>query len=704
MVLTRTNKQLATVLPDGTELKYYEAGTTGWGVDHRMGEHKRIYLEYSSDVDLSFMNIYINPATFVPVGYINTITGKGSYFYGLSLPDLSDPSTAGVPLQCYLQTTTFTGSTTNADDYIVQVVPDGTTTFQIIIDFYMLADNKGYLAPRDNHAKLLKDAQDNPNLLMDNNTNVYSFAVPGNVYSEENRSPRVYFYIEQPGAPYPGVNFTVEETFFGFRGGWYQRDWGNNQPWFTNTHFEVIRSGNLVNNLMASPNDVYIFANTDNALYPVTHFVVGVIKSDIYTYDDTIPWDQNYQIEWQRIQASNVSTGKIAAPMTDPQLIGPQQYMANFVVQGLQNGAGYRLIGIAYSNTDPDDIKCNSFISPQYFADGAPDEDGSGFTATATLSDYNHEYEGNDLECCIEERMKSNIRMEFPFDQWKDHVFNRLGLVVPNDIRNNLDSIELLLFEEYHDPWTPAQIIRQYVDMKYAPKLQNNTFQIPGGMTLDFDNTWAEFSYEWRNRFETYTPNVQTTNAGNTQFPPTGNQYWGGKTIKIEWILYFIYPSLNLTDKFIFQQQIRVKDYGEMSVKFVDDDPDDPGFKELSNICKDEEICFAGILQNSSLPDRKLIVNIMPTGAGVNNVEEAEVWVGNELPQLTTNKIVNEEEDYHNLYSETAAKFCIDGSKLSVNSSYQISALAKKYIETGKRITESGDFRITESNSYRTIN
>lgn len=696
MTLTNTSKELQTILPDGTTFKVWNAGT-GWGIEHRIGEHKRIFLEYSSDTDLTGFNVFINPALFLPIGYVNTISGKGSIYYACPYTP-----TSGVEYVCTFQSALANPQLNSARNIEVKLIPDGTNLFLIQIDFYMTADTKNYLqAGFYNENRFLQDAFDNPQVLDIYNTNRPNFAVPGNVYNAENISPRVYVYLEKTN-PFPPVTYAVEEKFLGFRAGWFYRDDYNQAPFFTNTHFEIERQGLPVSNFMPNGNNVTVYAVSSNAAAPVTHFVVGI--AEYFVNDQVVDFVQSGGIEWQLIEASNPGAGKITGPMTDPTVAGLNYYKAEFKIGNLIINHGYRLIGIAYhKNPVTGAYYVNSFISPLILADGANPPTGDGFEARAVLGDYNREFTGNDLECVIEERMYSEIEMLFPFNKWKNYLFDRFGIVAQNDIREYLDSVELQIYEEYPDPFTPSQIIRQYVDMKSAAKTGVNslTFSTPAGMTFNFGNTWARFRYEWRNRFEIGTLNVETTNAGNVQYPPTSNQYWGGRTFKIDWILYFIYPQFVVTDKVIFQQQIRVKDYGEMAVKHVVNDPDDPGFDDVQNICNDGETCFAGILQNPSLEDMKLIVNILPNGGTLNSMEEAEVWAGNQLPQLTTSKIINEEEDFHPLYSETAATFCIDGSKLNVDLPYYISAMAKKYVDTGLRITEIGENRITESNNKR---
>ena len=703
--LTMNDKQLNTVLPDGTLIRTYsELGPDGWGADHRIGERKRISFEYGSDHDLNGCMIYINPALFLPTNYVNTITGKGSMYYVVQFPSVG---TVGIPYVASLQSTsTVSGPVDNANNFEVLIIPDGdgsgTFLFTLQIDFYMTADVKGYLTagvPYINEDRFLKDAFDNPTTLDIYNSNRNLFAVPNNVYYAENRSPRVYFYIEDPAVPFPGMNVAREEKFFGFRAGWFYRDALNAQPWFTNTHFRVIRNSNIVNNLSASGvNDMEIRANSDSALNPVTHFLVGIVQ--YYVNDQSVDFVQSGHIEWQWIKASNPGSGKIVGPMTDPADQSLNEWMSSFKVQGLDLNGGYRFIGIAYSSVFGQTFRCNSFISPLYFVDAAPEPTGDGFTAIASLDDYNNEYRGNNLECVIEERMRSKIKLQFPFDQWKNYLFDRFGLVATNDIREYLEAIELIMYEEYVDPLTGANVTNIF-DLQYAGKNGiTNTFGPVSGMTTTFDNVSAELIYEWRNRWEHNIQNPQSIINNLSQTPGITDQYWGGRTIKIQWNLYFIFNQFAVTDKVSFNQQIRVKDYGEMSVKHVGVDDFDPQLSICSGVA---DACFAGILQNPSLTDMKLIANIMPLGAGVNAIEESEVWAGNQLPQLTTNKIINEEEDYAFLFSETAAKFCLDTSKLVVNSQYQISAIAKKFVDTGYRIIETGERRITEDNGKRII-
>lgn len=697
MTLTQLSKAIQTILPDGTPLKtFIEMGGTWSDGEHRMGEKKRITLEYTTSTSMSGCNVYVNPALFMNEGAINTITGKGSYFYGCALPAVL---VDGVEYNFSPQTINNPADTPATQNYTVKLVVDGYYDFTLIIDFFMIEDVAGYMYPKTNNPKLLKYAASDPYPLAPDNSNIASMPSANNVYSTAGYSPRVYIYIENPSVPFPGDNATVEEKFIGFGAGWYRKNKYNAVPWFTNTYFDVKRDGVSVTNLADyRDSDVEIYANTDSSLNPVTHFMVLVIRTDKIV--DSVDFYTNYEADFQLIVPANLASGKIAAPMTGPTDMGSNQWKGTFVLKGLTYGAKYRLIGIAYSSLFGQPYRVNSFISGEYTVDAVPQYIGNGMVVRASLDDYNKQYEGHNLQCCIEERMRSKVKLDFPFNKWKNDIYTRFGLTSSNDIREFLTAVKVEIFEEYFDTKYGLGTIRNIYDTKTSNNGGVSGFSPQTNMTLSFANTWAEFTYQWRNRFEVGVPAMQTLVNGVNYTPIIGNQYWGGKTLTVRWTFSFYYKGYSRAfyEDIVVDQFIRVKDYGEMSVKTIQGED----YTTQEVFCNDQEMCFAGILQNPSLPDRKLIVNIMPVNGTVLNIEEAEEWKGIELPQLQSDKIINEEEDYDLLYSETAAKFCLDGTKLVVNSQYQISALAKKYKDTGFRITELLDQRITENINPRT--
>lgn len=711
MTLTVVEAKVMTLMPDDSVFKTYTISGGSWAhAENRIGEKKRLQIEYNSDVDITGHNFYINTALFMREDGNIYYTGKGTVHYFCNIAD----ATAGNVYNAVLSTTlTMAGFDIISNrNFTVRVLTNGTTNFKIQVDFFMIADTSdNYM--RFNHDKgintLTTDANA-PGIILDaTNSNigllpkysVYAQDSPPLPFSPIIRSPRVYIYAEKPGS-FPLISTSKEFKFMGFKAGFYNQNAWQTAPWFTQTGFVLKRGGNVVTDLSTNMDtDVEIYATSGDAANHVTKFVVWIMRMSQFSYYND--FYTNLDAEFQVIELANVSTTKIKAPMTDPTNTSGNIWKGTFKVGPLPLTDTYRFVGIAYS--DNVGYKVNSFISPQYsvvFGVKGPEFNGEGFSVRAALDDYNRQFEGNNLECAIEERMRSKIKFEFPFNQWKNDILARLGLVVGNDIRRYLTRIDVLIYEEYTDP--NFGNIKNFVDFKTSNKVGTSSYSPQSGLTMLFSNSWAEFIYEWRNRFESNIPCVATAVNGISVNPVLGNQYWGGKTLKIKWTWTFTYDNYTIpfSENIEATQQIRVKDYGEMAVKYVDEDESDYG--DVEYVCNDDqEVCFAGVLQNPSLPDRKLIANIYPTGSTVNNVEESENWVGNQLPQLGTNKIPITSEDYQELYSETAARFCIDVTKLVVNSQYTISAMAKKFVDTGFRITEVDGPRITENNDRRTI-
>lgn len=711
MTLSVVEAKIMTLLPDDSVFKTYTIGADWAGAENRIGEKKRLQIEYNSDTNITGHTFYINAALFMREDNLMYYSGKGTVYYVCNIPDATAGNIYYAPLQTSLSTYGYNIAVNQ--NFLVRVLTNGTTNFKIQVDFFMVQDcSDNYIRNiiEKGISVLTSDANAPGNSLDATNSNmaifpshsVYKPHNPGPPFSPQVRSPRVYIYTELPGS-FPLVSASLEYKFLGFKAGWYNQNAWATTPWFINTGFELKRSGNVVSDLSSTlETDVTIYAESSDATNHVTKFLVWIIRQS--QFNPNFDFYTNLDAEFQVIELANVSTGKLSAPMTDPANTSGNVWKGTFKVSALSLTDTYRLVGVAYS--DNVGYKVNSFISPLLpvvVGEVGPQYIGNGFEAKAYLDDYNKQFEGNDLQCVIEERMRSKIKMDFPFDQWKDDIFNRLGLVTSNDIRRYLTSVKVEIYDE--NTVIGLGVVKNIYDIKVSNKIGVNNYVTQSGMTMNFGNNFAEFSYEWRNRFEALTPNVQTLVNGSNVIPVMSNQYWGGKTLKIRWTLTFFYDNYSapFSEDIVWDQQIRVKDYGEMNVRNYDQEIND--YSDIEYTCNDAIICYAGILQNPSLLDRKLIVNIFPKDSSVNNVEEAEVWVGSQLPQLTTDKIVNEEEDFHVVASETAAIFCVDGSKLSVNSQYQISAISKKVIETERfgRITEIAEPRILEDNSKRII-
>ena len=63
-------------------------------------------------------------------------------------------------------------------------------------------------------------------------------------------------------------------------------------------------------------------------------------------------------------------------------------------------------------------------------------------------------------------------------------------------------------------------------------------------MNLDFTNVDEPiFSFDWRNRFENNIDCLLTTIDNVPVTPVQAKQYWGGKTLKVRWQLFFYYDD-----------------------------------------------------------------------------------------------------------------------------------------------------------------
>jgi len=679
-----------TLLPDGTV--YQTGGFSDY--PRSIGEKKRIVWEFS---------------TTYPAGLNNT---NWWFFIGLGKQGVVTPILSKVPIyhSCSIGAsftagtypmamTVPTGANPNLNNNCeVSLVVLTSTTFKIVAEFWLIYDETTMqnVAYQDNHSKLLKAMKTSPTEL--------TVGTIANFFNSVQSQWTLNLLIEKPNqihAPstYLYTDYAAPVAAIQLGGGFYNRNYLDAPPYFENPVWELKRSAVSVSNLSATTNTDVLF-KIDSATLP-TKVLAWIIRTD--KTDNNVTMFDNYEANFCDILTGDPSIGvdKIVGPVIDIALIAGTTYKIGFSLDGskLTNLGKYRLIAIVYDKTN---AKTNSFISDEYTVDESPCFNGEGFNAIASLDDYNRQFLGNNLECAIEERMRSKIKLYYPFNKWKNDIFNRLGLTVGNDIRRYLTQVIVTIFDTNVDP--TFGIIQNVYDYKSSTKYGTNSYTAQDGLTMNFGNTWAQFIYEWRNRFESNIDCIGTLVNGVPVLPVLGTQYWGGKTLTVRWSFYFTYDDYNspFTDEVVFNQQIRVKDYSGVTVSHLNSGRTE--YDSVVDFCQGEEPCFGSII-GGALTDRKLIVNVTPKDGNINTLNEAEVWAGNQLEQLTTDEVTSEDEDYITDGGNKVAEFCIDTSKLSVNS-YQVSALAKKFVDTGYRYTEKGtptvsEPRITEENDKR---
>lgn len=649
--------KVAVLLPNGTEyIKDYVSSVPF----PTIGEKKRAIMSFTTDYNMANVNLWIKFALFNQgIFSVSPSIAKSPMDYAITFPPTITAGTYPIAFICPSGLNSNVQQNAEANLIIVD-----STHFRIEFDFYQIYDELSYqnTSIQDNHSKLLKDCSVAPSeLILSSNKNCYN----------SNLSKLCTTFRFEKGTDFSDISMnSVWNSSF------YNKNPINNSPYF-NTPVWTLERTTPVTNLSTITNTNVKF--NINGATAVTKILGWIIRTD--NFDNTVFMFDNYEADFKDIISTNPDLNdKIIAPIVDISLLSGSTYEVQYTIDAskLVGGAKYRLIAIVYDNVG---LKSNSFISDEYIVDHVPCFDGAGFNLIGSLSDYDREFTGSDLECVIEERIKSKIYFDYTANQWADDILDRLGITTSNDFRRYLTKVKFDIYDENNV--VGLGVVRNYYISETSNKYGINSYTSVNGMNLDFTNIDEPiFSFDWRNRFENNIDCLLTTIDNVPVTPVQAKQYWGGKTLKVRWQLFFYYDDYATPFEDIIEmfQQIRVLDYGNMKVLHDNVDGIRSNWNETDNCCQGDEFCMGGVLDNSlDAINRRLIVNICPNLASVNNLEEAEAWVGDELPQMTTMSITNEDIDYTTIYTKKAARFCIDTSKLSVNS-YKISAMAKKYV------------------------
>lgn len=649
--------KVAVLLPNGTEyIKDYVSSVPF----PTIGEKKRAIMSFTTAYNMANVNLWIKFALFNQgIFSVSPSIAKSPMDYAITFPPTITAGTYPIAFICPSGLNSNVQQNAEANLIIVD-----STHFRIEFDFYQIYDELSYqnTSIQDNHSKLLKDCSVAPSeLVISSNKNCYN----------SNLSKLCTTFRFEKGTDFSDISMSSV-----WNSSFYNKNPINNSPYF-NTPVWTLERTTPVTNLSTITNTNVKF--NINGATAVTKILGWIIRTD--NFDNTVFMFDNYEADFKDIISTNPDLNdKIIAPIVDISLLSGSTYEVQYTIDAskLVGGAKYRLIAIVYDNVG---LKSNSFISDEYIVDHVPCFDGAGFNLIGSLSDYDREFTGSDLECVIEERIKSKIYFDYTANQWADDILDRLGITTSNDFRRYLTKVKFDIYDENNV--VGLGVVRNYYISETSNKYGINSYTSVNGMNLDFTNIDEPiFSFDWRNRFENNIDCLLTTIDNVPVTPVQAKQYWGGKTLKVRWQLFFYYDDYATPFEDIIEmfQQIRVLDYGNMKVLHDNVDGIRSNWNATANCCQGDEFCMGGVLDNSlDAIDRRLIVNICPNLASVNNLEEAEAWVGDELPQMTTMSITNEDIDYTTIYTKKAARFCIDTSKLSVNS-YKISAMAKKYV------------------------
>ena len=648
------SQKLFTLKPDGTELKElnYEKE---WG-KNRIGEYKKFEIEYSSTQPLEDSIIYFAPALFIDYSSLSPFAFGGipteAYIYVVD-----SAATMGTYTMSPVVNPPY--SSNLPKNWEVSIEIGYGNNFTIIMKFYHLQDYKAYFgtANQYNNVKLLTDSVDYSGLL----------TVTGNsVYNTGKYGIKTYVYQVDPADT--SVFSKRESDFQNYAAGFYEKNETETAPYFTNPLWIISDSTGVLTEISKNENtkiDFYI----DSASVP-TDFYLWVIKTN--DNNSSVDFKDNYEASFAEIIDSGGSStinNKIKQPSQALALISGTTYMASAYLDKsqLEVGDKYRFIGVVYDTTG---FHVNSFISDEYEI-SVPYFDGIGYDFEAKFRDYFHDYYGNKLTCCIEERIESRVNFLYEYNAFKQDVLNRLGITLSdNDIRRYLTSIKVEIYED-----ASAQL-RHYLDRVTAIKTGPTSYSVPPGMTLNFGSNNLEVVYAWRNRYESGISNIESLFNGVSTIPGYSNQYWGGRNLKVKttFSLYYDDYGIPFTDEIVIIQEFSVTDYRN-TVKIYEEGKD----KELTDTdyyCADDSNCFKAGFTTGGATDYRLFLNVEKDPGTISGIEENDELPG-VLTQLSSNKILSQETTFGQT-TLNRANFCIDGPEFVQDIFYKLTAIAKK--------------------------
>lgn len=676
--LSYVGSDVYTLNPDGSVYKNLVGNPELY--KNRIGEFKKIVLTYNTPIQsIGGLTLYFVPALFINASSPSPFTGgiPSSNYYSF---DIDSVPTAGI-YDMFL-----TGSVGYADALItnetVQLEVIDANNFTITITFYQIYDLNSYINPglESNKDKLLKDLVTNAVLSVSGN----------NIYTNDKSKPKFYTFLGDPLDPFTKGSVTAITS--SYRAGFYNKNELQTTPYFTDPQWYLNDGSDTFLSLTTNTKiDFWITAPLD-----VTKLDVWMIRTD--TDDDTVSMRTNYEASFVNIPTNGATVqldNKIYSPSQEP-TFDAGVFKAFFHVDKtkLTAGAKYRFIAIAYYEDGyTSAYEVNSFISAEYSV-SAPSFDGSGYTLSANLKDFDSQFDGNDLTCVIRERLKATVKIDYSSDAFKDDILNRLGLVVANDIRRYLTKITIQVYED-------IGTTRQFYDRITINKQDPINYSNDSAITKNVGSDYFEIQYDFRVRYESGVPNIETQVANTILINPTSTQYWGGKNlmIGIDFELYYDDYVQPFSDIIKFIQKIHPTG-NDGTLQILRDD--DSTFDENTIFCSDVDNCFKAKLDIPDGDDYNLITEADSNPGNIANAEENEEWAGI-LPQLDSTKFVDQESEFGETETKVS-KFCIASPNFSINSFSEITVIAKRIRNLSPpcaRITEDGDLRITDSLEIR---
>ena len=664
MILTCTSKTLQTLYPDGSEYVplNYSTGITGQWQYNRIGEYKQLSIDLQSDTTMDNMFVYFNPALFDILGMASPFAPgvAPQNYWGFQLGVYSAP---------YSSTMTLNAQSPYPSDiiknYDVTIKVNSNKKITIYVKYFQMYDIKGFLNP---------PAESNKNkLLNDTSSNTININVVGNsIYTNDNSQPGFFCLIQDP---LNVVNYCqLKMDFDTYKAGFYGKNEHQAVPYFSLPQFNLFAEDETtpITTLNPGDNNQMQFVIHVPVSAPSSKTMMWMIRTD--TTNNAIDVLANYEATFIDVYSGSTNKfgNKIIEPMVTPTDIGGGNYQTSFHIDKTTIAVGqkYRFIAICYrTGDDADGFQVNSFISDEFEVLPVPFSNSEKWTMEGYLIDFNSYYTGNQLTCCVEERLIALANISYGITGFSDDIFSRLGLVVPNDIRRYMTSIQV---ETYED----AGITRQYFDRQTMLKTSPTTYTSASGMVLYWATDSIQIEYDFRVRYEDWIQNLQTKVGSVFLGSPTSNMNWAGRQINIKFTINLFYDDYvsPFTDVIELVIVLNPHGYSAAPLSIVNTD-----LSPLSSYyCG--ATCLKAILDGTILDPEayNLLMTAEPLPGFAPTIEENETCTGT-FVALTTPKFSSQEPSFS--FSEPSiTNFCLDYTQFVLNTPYKLTALAKKII------------------------
>lgn len=668
MSVTLTYSSLTTLSQDDDVIEFIEQSGSDPLTDpdfNIVSERKKLYCEFSVDVNpdtwkqltLPGAKLWISWALFFPKdGALVPPFNVPSVGFSVNIPNSTYEA---LPIEM-----AWYGAPQNVRNLNCLFYLLSETTFALELEYYTTFDQQGYFSP-ESKSNLYR-------FLAEDWQTADTSIVPNSVFGTE-KDLRLYLWWQQDAVTDP-------ETFEGpiIEGQEHILFQAQASSYDTEIEFlggnDTTVSVGELNTVIDTPMVARVYTDISS----ITQFYAKLIKVQD---NPLLNFFENYDLQENLIADANLSYNVFKGPFLVTWNGTDNYYDLDFDIAAdqLELGASYRIIIVGY---DPATSQKATGISLPFGTTSvvpycenpcpASYDYPNSLEFTATLSDTDNEYTGNDLTAVIDERIRTKLVVDYSDNKWKNNIDCRtLGsfggdTISSNDLRKYLVGVSLEIYEEYTDT-NLGGTVRNVLDQQFIQKIGTNTYQ-SNNIVFTFDTVAEnlEMYYDFRNRASANLPCLSTTLDGAGYLPLQGNQYWGGKQLYIRWRLQFYYTdwATPFIDYLDIIQQLYVRDYSE-DVQLDEVSPS-------SFLCPGQSYCIDASIAYGTPGNYKLI-NTFELIDGPGLVTESEAFVTGLLDQEQSDVFGSQDSDF----TGGDARFCLDASELLLNQSYKFTAIAK---------------------------